>query len=66
MVKAISPLAATVAARPKGAYLVGPESYGTFKMVAELQKANVPLYRTAKGFDSPSTGSGQAAVKFAA
>ncbi len=49
MVKAVAPMPATVAARPKGAYLVGPESYGTFRMVAELQKANVPLYRAGKG-----------------
>jgi hypothetical protein len=65
MVKAVAPMPATVAARPKGAYLVGPESYGTFRMVAELQKANVPVYRTGKGFEVPSTGSGQVAAKFA-
>ncbi|MGH9383516.1 MAG: M14 family zinc carboxypeptidase [Vicinamibacterales bacterium] len=52
MVKTVAPLPAAVAPRPKGAYLVGPESYGTFKIVAELQKANVPLYRTSKGFDA--------------
>ena len=48
----------TVAARPKGAYLIGPECYGTFKMVAQLQKANVPVYRASKAFDA-STGSAQ-------
>ena len=36
---------------PEGRIPVGPESYGVFKMVAELQKANVPIYRAAKAFD---------------
>jgi hypothetical protein len=48
----IAPVPGTVAARPKGAYLVNPDSYGFFKAVAELQKANVPIYRAAKAFDS--------------
>ena len=56
LMRAISPHAAAVPARPKGAYLVGPESYGTFKMVAELQKANVPVYRAAHGFDGYAPG----------
>src|SRR5262249_22071816 len=30
----------------------GPESYGVFKVVAELQKANVPTFRAAKSFDA--------------
>ena len=50
--KTIAPVPGTVAARPKGAYLVNPDSYGFFKAVAELQKANVPVYRAAKGFES--------------
>ena len=50
--KTIAPVPGTVAARPKGAYLVNPDSYGFFKVVAELQKANVPVYRAAKGFES--------------
>ena len=54
--KAVAPHAAAVPARPKGAYLVGPESYGTFKMVAELQKANVPVYRAARAFDGHAPG----------
>ena len=58
LVKSVQPLAATVPARPKGAYVVGPESYGTFRMVTQLQKANVPIFRSAKAFD-PSTGSGR-------
>ena len=35
--KTIAPVAAPVPARAKGAYLIGPESYGAFKIVAELQ-----------------------------
>jgi hypothetical protein len=50
--KTIVPVAGTVAARPKGAYLVNPDSYGFFKAVAELQKASVPVYRAAKAFES--------------
>jgi len=52
LLKTIAPVATQMPARPKGAYLVGPESYGVFKMVAELQKANVPTYRVAKSFES--------------
>jgi hypothetical protein len=52
IVKEVAPVAATVAARPKGAYLVDPGSYGFFKTVAELQKANVPVYRAGKAFDA--------------
>jgi hypothetical protein len=48
----IAPVPGTVAARPKGAYLVSPDSYGFFKAVTELQKANVPVYRAAKAFES--------------
>ena len=56
--KTIAPVAATVAARPKGAYLVDPNSYGFFKSVAELQKANVPVYRAGKGFEASGTNYG--------
>jgi hypothetical protein len=52
LLKTIAPVAAPAPARAKGAYLIGPESYGIFKVVAELQKANVPTFRTAKSFDS--------------
>ncbi len=52
LLKSVAPVAAPAPARAKGAYLIGPESYGTFKVVAELQKANVPTFRTAKGFES--------------
>jgi hypothetical protein len=50
--KTIAPVPAAVPARAKGAYLIGPESYGVFKVIAELQKANVPTFRAAKAFDS--------------
>jgi hypothetical protein len=56
LVKKVAPMAATVAAKPKAAYLIGPESYGTFKMVAQLQKANVPVYRASKTFDKYAPG----------
>jgi Zinc carboxypeptidase len=58
LVKKVAPITTTVAAKPKSAYLIGPESYGTFKMIAQLQKANVPVYRASKSFDV-STGSAQ-------
>ena len=58
LVKKVAPVTTTVAAKPKGAYVIGPESYGTFKMIAQLQKANVPVYRASKSFDA-STGSAQ-------
>ena len=56
LVKKVTPMTATIAAKPKGAYLIGPESYGTFKMVAQLQKANVPVYRASKAFEKYAPG----------
>jgi hypothetical protein len=56
LVKKVAPMMTTVAAKPKGAYLIGPESYGTFKIVTQLQKANVPIYRTSKSFDKYAPG----------
>ena len=56
LVKKVAPMTATVAAKPKGAYLIGPESYGTFKMIAQLQKANVPVYRASKAFEKYAPG----------
>jgi hypothetical protein len=50
LVKSLAPVPARADSRPKGAYLVRPESYGVFRMVAELQKANVPMFRAAKAF----------------
>jgi hypothetical protein len=78
LIKTLAPAAATAPARPKGAYLVGPDSYGFFKAVAELQKANVPVFRAAKGFDNagqkytagtwviPSTAASQKIIEKAA
>jgi hypothetical protein len=71
LVKKVTPMTATVAAKPKSAYLIGPESYGTFKMIAQLQKANVPVYRASKAFDKfapgtwviPSTAASQPIVE---
>ena len=50
----ITPLPAKAPPRPgaQGAYLIGPESYGTFKMVTQLQSVNVPVTRAAKAFES--------------
>jgi hypothetical protein len=56
LVKKVAPMTASMAAKPKSAYLVGPESYGTFKMVAQLQKANVPVFRASKAFDKYAPG----------
>src|SRR5690606_878876 len=51
-VTAVRPIAQPMPARPKGAYLVGPESYGVFKMVTALQTAGVPTFRAAAAFDA--------------
>lgn len=56
LVKKVAPMTAPLAARPKGDYVIGPESYGTFKMIAQLQKANVPVYRASKAFDKYAPG----------
>lgn len=56
LVKAVAPPAVTVPAKSSGAYVIGPESYGTFKLVAALQKANAPVYRAAKAFDGHAPG----------
>jgi hypothetical protein len=52
LMKNVPAQASTLPPRPKYAYLVGPESNAGFKALAELQKANVPVYRAAKGFES--------------
>jgi hypothetical protein len=49
--KTVAPVAQPVPPRPAGAYLIGPESYGVFKIVAELQRANVPIFRTARSVE---------------
>ncbi len=52
LVKTVAPIAAAAPSRAKGAYLIGPESYGVFRVVADLQKANVPTFRAARAFDA--------------
>ncbi|MGH9347330.1 MAG: M14 family zinc carboxypeptidase [Vicinamibacterales bacterium] len=52
LMKTVDVPASPLPARPKYAYLVGPESNAGFKALAELQKANVPVYRSAEGFES--------------
>lgn len=56
LVKTLAPPSTTIAARPKGAYLVGPESYGAFKMITALQAADVPVFRAAQAFDGHAPG----------
>ena len=51
----IAPVPAPAPSRPRGAYLIGPESYGTFKIIADLQKAGVPVFRAARSFESAGT-----------
>jgi hypothetical protein len=74
LVKAVQPITTPAPARPRAAYLVGPESYGVFKLVAELQKANLPTFRAGAAFDGhpagtiiiPSTPASQKIVEQAA
>ncbi|MCC7124787.1 MAG: hypothetical protein IT178_08050 [Acidobacteria bacterium] len=74
LVKAVAPIITPAPARPKAAYLIGPESYGVFKLVAELQKANIPTFRASAAFDGhapgtfiiPSTAASQPIVEKAA
>ena len=47
-VTAVKPITVAAPARPRAAYLIGPESYGVFKLVAALQKAAVPVFRAAR------------------
>ncbi|MFE9863940.1 M14 family zinc carboxypeptidase [Streptomyces sp. NPDC005506] len=45
------PVVATPSApRSTGAYAIGPESYGVFRIVAALQKQNIPTFRAAAQF----------------
>lgn len=50
--KAVEPLAAPALPRPRWAYLIGPETNAAFLALAELQKANIPVYRAASVFES--------------
>jgi hypothetical protein len=49
-VERVTPRAASVPAPPRGAYLVAPESYGIGHVLAGLQKAGVPVRRSAAAF----------------
>jgi hypothetical protein len=45
------PAVTTPSAPPRtGAYAIGPESYGVFRIVAALQKQNIPTFRAAAPF----------------
>jgi Zinc carboxypeptidase len=52
LIATVTPAPSSLPARPKYAYAVGPESNAAFKALAELQKASVPVYRAARGFES--------------
>jgi hypothetical protein len=52
LMKAVTPAPSSMPSRPKYAYLVGPETNAGFKALAGLQKASVPVYRAATGFES--------------
>jgi Zinc carboxypeptidase len=51
-ITALTPAASQVPPRPRWAYLVGPESNAAFLAVAKLQKARVPIFRAARGFET--------------
>ena len=55
-VTTLAALPAPAVGAAKGAYLIGPESYGTFKLVADLQKANVPVFRAGSAFSAGASG----------
>jgi len=52
LLPSIEPVASAMPARPKFAFLVGPESNAGYLALAGLQKANVPVYRAAAAFES--------------
>ena len=56
LLKTVAPPSTPIPVRPKGAYLVGPESYGAFKMITALQAAEVPVFRAARAFDGHAPG----------
>jgi hypothetical protein len=51
-VQRITPQPVKMPTAPRGAYLVAPESYGVAHVLARLQKANVPVLRTAEKFEA--------------
>jgi hypothetical protein len=52
LIKDVTAAPSTVPSKPKYAYVIGPESNAGFRALAELQKANVPVYRAAKAFEA--------------
>ena len=54
LLKTIAPVARPAPAAG-AAYLIGPESYGLFRVIADLQRANVPAFRAARRFDAGGT-----------
>ena len=54
LLKTIAPVARPVPAEA-AAYLIGPESNGVFRVIADLQRANVPVFRSARRFDAAGT-----------
>ncbi len=44
--------AAAAPGKPRWAYLLGPESNAAFLALSKLQKARVPVFRAARGFES--------------
>jgi hypothetical protein len=50
LVEKVRPVVPPMPAEPTGAYLVGPESYGTVRMIDALQDAGVETYRATEAF----------------
>jgi hypothetical protein len=52
MLSSVTPPAVAMPSAPPttGAYAIGPESYGVFRIVAALQKADIPTFRAAAQF----------------
>ncbi|MEU3186680.1 M14 family zinc carboxypeptidase [Streptomyces sp. NPDC006923] len=53
LLRSVKPPAVVTPSAPpsSGAYAIGPESYGVFRIVAALQKQNIPTFRTAAPFN---------------
>ncbi|GAA2614733.1 M14 family zinc carboxypeptidase [Actinomadura fulvescens] len=51
-VRQVVPEAVRMPNVPRGAYLMPPESYGVAHVLSRLQKANVPVFRTAGKFEA--------------
>jgi hypothetical protein len=54
LVKSVAPKE-TIVPLPAAAYLIGPESYGVFRVIADLQGAKVPVFRSAARFDAANS-----------